>query len=329
MPIPGDAEHWVGRGADQIKAERHDNSSDDDPPHGPKRAHPAERQKARAEQAGKGGCLAQGARDGAPEGRPPVGTVEGTGLGGCLREQGGSAKSVDACEVGSDPGGVSAHRRRIGKEEERTSRQGRVQEIHSDPAKDLLGHHDAKERSQGHHPQRDRRWQRQGEKRAGDEEALVYFVASHDCEDRFGDPPYDHHRGVDRNPVEGAEENAMKVAFEIERETQGLPEGGLPGVQGGGPLGDGEHALVSRVPAGHQHAGQEGHDHGHHQALHVRAVTDMGCGPGDLARSEQEAGLEIEKRPELFVFAALLKKGSEIVEFVAQELHPGVSPLSR
>ena len=62
----------------------------------------------------------------------------------------------------------------------------------------------------------------------------------------------------------------------------------LPGFQGQRSLGDGPMGLQAGVVHGHEHRGNESDDHGHHHALQVESVPDVGTALGDLSRCIQK-----------------------------------------
>ena len=109
----------------------------------------------RAEQAGQRRGLTHRAGLEAEERVHPARMGEGRlARGRRLREQRRPGVGIDVREVGGDPGGVAAHRRRIGEEEERPGGQRGIQKVHARPAEDLLREDDAEGGAQDDHPER-------------------------------------------------------------------------------------------------------------------------------------------------------------------------------
>ena len=67
----------------------------------------------------------------------------------------------------------------VSEEQERTRREGHVQDVHARAAEDFLGHHHGKRHGQGHHPKRHVHWHDERNQHARHEVALVDAVSAH------------------------------------------------------------------------------------------------------------------------------------------------------
>src|SRR5690606_12755850 len=82
-----------------------------------------------------------------------------------------ASKTVDG-----RPYHVTGHLRRVGKEQEGTTRKGRVEEVLAGTTKHFLADHHAEADAQRYLPQRNARRQNQGKQDRGYEETFVDFV---------------------------------------------------------------------------------------------------------------------------------------------------------
>ena len=209
---------------------------------------------------------------------------------GCRLGQPGRPADAIGTGLGRHPYLVTRNLRGIGKEKEGPGRQRRVQDIHSRPPEDLLTDDDPEGNAHGYLPQGDGWRQGQGEEHSRHQESLVDLVLADGSEKSLAVAPDQEGDQQHGEVVERSVKDAGQQVAGIEPvQSPAGHQGRLPGFQRQRPLGDGPMGLVAGVVHGHEHRWNESDDHGHHQALQVESIPDMGAAPGDLSRRIQKA----------------------------------------
>src|SRR5690554_1436982 len=327
VPVSRNGKHRISLGPDNVQQQRHTDHADQHTTDNTVGGNLHGQEDQTTNQYGNGGRLTHGTLNVAHEGIHPA------DLGfQCFQSARGSpTQSRCATEaINCSPDSVAGNLRRIGKIQECTTSQGRVQEVLAGTTEHFLTDHHTEGDTQGHLPQRDGGRADQCEQYRGHKEAFVHFVLAHGGEQDLPEATHNKGNRVDGHKVCQAIYEVIPKAGTSSGYRQGGNEGftqAAVGNLGAGVVRQEAVGLETDVPHTEEHGRESTQPHSDHDALEVDAVTHMGGGLG-YARRRVENSIDgfVQGVPAL-VLSAFFKVMLDSIEKLS-DCHR-ISPRSR
>src|SRR5690554_1088138 len=284
VPVSRNGKHRISLGPDNVQQQRHTDHADQHTTDNTVGGNLHGQEDQTTNQYGNGGRLTHGTLNVAHEGIHPA------DLGfQCFQSARGSpTQSRCATEaINCSPDSVAGNLRGIGKIQECTTSQGRVQEVLAGTTEHFLTDNHTEGDTQGHLPQRDGGRADQCEQYRGYKEAFVHFVTTHGGKQHF--PETTHHKGdgIDRNEVGHTVDKVVPPAGTGAGHGQGGDKGFTQAAVGNHGIRVGCQKIVSlktNVPHTEEHGRESTQPYSDHDAFEVYAVTHMGRGGSHFAR---------------------------------------------
>ena len=303
VPVPGHLEHGVGVRTDKVKQRGQGNHANHGAGHNAPGRDAGEQQDGATDKDRQCRGLTNRALHHTKEGIHPgdriVQHLHATLLGHA--QHGCAGKTVNR-----RPHQFAGNLCRVGKEQKRTTRQSRVEEVLTGTTKHLFTDDHTEGDTQGHLPQRDGGRYDQGEQDRRNKEALVHFVLTHNGKQHFPETTDKKCGGVHRQEEHRTIDHVVPQAGRVVASEQG-DEHTVPVSRSRQATGNSGIGLIADVPHTKKHGRESTQPDDTHHPLQVDGITHMAGVVGFVRRCVKQRVRRFIQRVELLVLTALDK----------------------